>query len=166
MNKKTYLGIGIFLVVIVGLYWWQQQWQQAGLLRNKNSTPAGFVLDTSTIDLGVMRVDEERTGEFRFKNVSDAPITIGNFETSCNCTFGRVITSRIESPIFNMRMHMPPQDYNWRVDIQPGEEAIIQVIYKPAIMPVFGRVERSLFFKTTDPGMPEVELKVYAFVRQ
>ncbi|HCI05615.1 TPA: hypothetical protein DEX28_02600 [Patescibacteria group bacterium] len=155
--------IGLAAVLLGGLFYWQSK--ASPLPVNANNQQAQVVLDRFVVDLGEMKVDEVKTGEFILKNKGDGAVVLTNFETSCNCTYGRVVFGEAVSPTFNMRAHMAPGDFWWRQELNPGEEVKIQVIYKPSVMPVYGSVERSLLFKTSDPKMPSVELKVKAFVK-
>ena len=159
--KKNFIYWGAGILVLAGVIW-------LGVNATPNNTPAGpvsFSLDREKVDLGEMAVEDERTAEFILTNNGTTPLLLTQFETSCNCTFAKVFNEEKESPLFNMRAHMPNSDYYWQTDLAPSGQARIQVIYKPSLMPVYGPVERSLRFKTSDSNQPIVELSVKAFVK-
>lgn len=115
-------------------------------------------------DLGVMKADEERTGKFTLRNTGTKSIIISRLRTSCMCTFGELIAGDSVSPLVNMEMHNSPSVRKWRLELEPGQTASAKVIYRPALMPVQGPVERLLLFDTNDPSNPSVELTIRAFV--
>lgn len=115
-------------------------------------------------DLGAMKADEERTGEFTLRNTGTRPLTISRLRTSCMCTFGQITAGDKVSPLVNMEMNNPPSAKKWRLEIGPGETAYAKVVYRPVLMPVQGPVERSLLFETTDPLNPSAELTIKALV--
>jgi len=49
--------------------------------------------------------------------------------------------------------------------LAPKEKAQVEVIYKPYIMPVYGKVQRTAILKTNDPDKPELSFVVEAFVK-
>ncbi len=124
-----------------------------------------FSIDKQEIDLGQMKVTDEKTADFTLTNSGSSTLTVSQFETSCDCTFARVVIASTTSPEFNMRMHVAPDVFAWKADIAPGEQAKIQMIYKPSIMPVYGKVVRELHFRTSDPERSEVALKIIATVQ-
>jgi len=150
--------IGLVIVILVAGAWLIIKKPQQSTGQN-----IAFTIDKAAADLGRMSVNEEKTAEFQIKNTGASALMLTNFETSCDCTFAKIITSSSESPTFNMRMHTP-QAFLWKTSLQPNEEAKIQIIYKPSVMPVYGWVERYLTFKTSNPDQSEVKLKITAFV--
>jgi len=158
-STLVYLGIGI---LALGLLVWLGDAVKGG---SQLAGPASFSLDRISADLGEMEVKDEKTAEFILTNNGASSLLLTQFETSCNCTFAKVTVGDKESPVFNMKAHMPAGDYYWKTEIAPGAQAKIQVTYKPSLMPVYGSVERSLKFKTSDPNQPAVELTVKTFVK-
>lgn len=69
-----------------------------------------------------------------------------------------------KSPTFNMAMHNSPDATSWKGILEPGETAVVAVIYQPSLMPVEGSVTRNVKFATNDPQNPKVELGVHATV--
>lgn len=163
MKKIIIVCAVVGLAVLSGVYFVRFSPKTTQEQNNSNQA-VGLSLDQETVNFGQMTVSDEKTAKFVLKNTGQAPLTLKEFETSCDCTFGKVKTLSGESPEINMRMHSPAS-FAWRTTLNPGEEAEIYVTYKPAIMPAYGLVTRSLLFKTSDPQKPKVELKVIAVVK-
>ena len=162
MNKVIIVCAIVGLAVLSGIYFVRLSADTAS--PSSSNQDSEFSLDQETFNFGQMAVSDEKTARFVLKNTGQAPLTLKEFETSCNCTFARVRTPSSESPEINMRAHAL-QAFAWKATLNPGEEAEIFVTYKPSIMPVYGLVQRSLLFKTSDPEKPKVELKVIAVVK-
>lgn len=121
--------------------------------------PRLTTLGESLADLGTLEVSEERSATFKIKNEGQKPLQIHHGSTNCGCTFGRIKTGTNESPFFGMHSHQ-----NFLIEIQPQSEAEVEVIYRPYLMPVYGKVQRAVTLKTNDPEKPEVEFVVEAVV--
>ncbi len=163
MKKVIIVCAIIGLAVLSGVYFVRFSTKTAQEQNGSNQV-VGFSLDQEMVNFGQMVVSDEKTARFVLKNTGQAPLTLKEFETNCNCTFATVKTPSGESPEINMRAHAP-QAFAWKATLNPGEEAEIFVTYKPAVMPVYGMVQRSLLFKTSDPQKQKVELKVVAVVK-
>jgi len=116
-------------------------------------------ISTQLVDLGEMKVSDTKSADFIIKNVGNRPLQINNISTSCDCTFAEVTIGDSVSPRFTM--HQNPQ---WTGEIGSGQEAKVMAIYEPAIMPVKGKVERTIYLKTNDPQNPEITLAITAAV--
>lgn len=125
---------------------------------------ASMTIDKSSEDFGSMKGDEEREGVFTITNTSDSILRIWNIATSCDCTFATVTIGEETRGEFNMSMHMSADLKNWMGEVQPGQTAILRVIYRPKIMPVTGVVTRQVTFATNDPQNANVEVSVKANV--
>lgn len=110
-------------------------------------------------DLGKMKVSEDKSANFKIKNIGQKPLQLSNVSSSCNCTFGQVVIDGKESDVFGMH-----NVSDFAGEIPPGKEAIIKVIYRPSIMPVYGAVEREVYVSTNDPENPKLIFKVKATV--
>lgn len=162
MNKKFIIGVSLFLVLIISLFFGFNNFKSSGEPQN-NSLAKIEVLE-KIADLGTMKINEEKYYDFKIKNVGQDNLKIYQVGTSCNCTFAKIFINGQESPEFNMPMHNSISAMRWVGEILPGNEATVRLIYKPYIMPVFGNVERSVIFKTNDPSNPKVELMIKTFV--
>ena len=67
---------------------------------------------------------------FQFKNTGEEPITIGQMYTSCMCTNATLTMGGKEFGPYGMPGHgfVPKVNKN----IEPGEEAIVEVVFDPA----------------------------------
>lgn len=126
--------------------------------------PVGsYKLSSEKMDLGEMAVNDEKSADFTFRNTSKTKMSLGSFETSCNCTMASVKIGSTTSPMFNMKAHMSVSEANWSGELDPGETATINLMYKPALMPVYGPVERYATFKINNSK--EIRLTVSATVK-
>lgn len=112
------------------------------------------------VDLGKMKVSDEKSAEFTIKNTGTKPLQVSDMNSSCNCTFGQFIYQEKTSAEFGLHS---PSDYLG--DIAPNTEAKIKVIYRPSIMPVYGPVEREVYLSTNDPDKQKLVFQVKANVQ-
>lgn len=76
--------------------------------------------EKETVDFGTAKLNKPVTVEFKFTNVSDAPVIIENAQPSCGCT----------TP-------------DWtKAPVLPGKEGIIKATYNSAIL---GPVNKTVF---------------------
>jgi hypothetical protein len=54
---------------------------------------------------------------------------------------------------------------NYVGEVLPGQQAIVKVIYRPYVMPVYGVVEREVYVTTNDPENERLVFKVKAMVK-
>lgn len=162
-DTKMLLGaLGISVLIIVA----------AVVVFGDDKTPkretlgtASMIIDKTFENFGTMKADEERTAAFTITNTSaSSALRIWNVATSCDCTFATVIINGQETGEFNMAMHMSADLKNWIGEVPPGETALLNVIYRPKIMPVTGPVTRQVNFSTNDPKNETVEVSVKADV--
>jgi hypothetical protein len=165
-NKNLlYFGL-VFLIILLIFLFSRSLWSGNKTLNqnNESNSLARLELSEKFGDLGEMKVNEEKYYDFKIKNIGSENLKIYQIGTSCNCTFAKLLTNGEESPEFNMPMHNSIALMRWSKEIPSGGEAILRVIYRPSIMPVFGQVERSVVFKTNDPQNQKVEVGIRAFV--
>ena len=116
-------------------------------------------LQEKSFDFGKIKLSDIVKHEFKIKNTGKNPLIIKDIMTSCHCTSAILkISGKADSPEFGMHMN------SWKGEILSEREAVIQVIYKPADMPVSGRVSRVVTFQTNDPGSKEIQLEIIANV--
>ena len=115
---------------------------------------------TTFSDLGKMKVSDDKSANFKIKNIGQKPLQLSNISSSCNCTFGQVIINGKESDVFGMH-----NVSDFAGEVFPGKEAIIKVTYRPSIMPVYGVIEREVYVSTNDPENPKLIFKVKANVK-
>lgn len=161
MNRRfIWFGVGILVIIIVVAVSW-------GLLKS-SLTEAGFRSDDpnrpqveisqTEFDLGPMKQSDEKTVEARVKNSGGSALQVSDLSTSCDCTFAQMDFGTRQSP--ELSMHSG----HWHDEIPAGGQATLKMTYKPAVMPVTGKVERTVFFKTNDPAQPNVEITLTAEV--
>lgn len=179
LNKNTILLKFLFLLIIGGsALFFLLSWSQNKAVKVPVNSQAKIEIPVVRADLGQMKVQEEKYAEFKIKNIGSSPLKIYRVFTSCMCTFAKIFLKNpnsysefsgfnwVWSPAFSMQMHNSAEALRWQGEIQSQETAIVRVIYKPALMPVYGPVERSVVFSTNDPKNQQVELIVKAFVQQ
>lgn len=132
--------------------------------KRSNLGTASLSLDQTNVDLGDMKLDEERAATFTITNTSSSALRLWNVATSCDCTFATVTIGNQEIGEFNMTMHMPANLKNWLGEVPAGQKALLKVIYRPNVMPITGPVTRQVTFSTNDPKSPEIEVTVKANV--
>ncbi len=126
---------------------------------------ASMSIDKKEVDLGAMKVTDEGSATFTIANTSqDSALRIWGIATSCDCTFANVTIAGTKTGEFNMSMHMSSTLKNWIGEVPAGQKAILEVIYRPKVMPVSGPVTRQVNFSTNDPKNPDVEVSVKANV--
>lgn len=111
-------------------------------------------------DLGQMTVSDIKTADFIIKNSGSKPLQISDVSTSCDCTYAEITIGGATSPRFSMHTTS-----SWQGEIEPGSQAKVTAIYEPAIMPVQGKVERTVHIKTNDPQKPDITLTLSADVK-
>ncbi|KKQ23453.1 MAG: hypothetical protein US40_C0015G0015 [Candidatus Roizmanbacteria bacterium GW2011_GWC2_37_13] len=110
-------------------------------------------------DLGKMKVSDEKSAEFIIKNIGQKPLQMSRVNSSCNCTFGQVVIDGKESELYGMH-----NVSNFAGEVLPGKTAMIKVIYRPFIMPVYGIIDREVYVETNDPENQKLIFKVKANV--
>lgn len=111
-------------------------------------------------DFGQIKVSDVKEQDFTLKNIGNKPLQILNINSSCNCTFGQVIYKGLKTKEYGMHAQS-----GYVTDIAPGDSASIRVTYKPAIMPVYGAVEREVYVTTNDPENAKLIFSIKATVK-
>lgn len=159
MSLKVIVG---FIAVSVGLLL-----AMTLLLSSTSNANTSQATETSAIatvssyssDFGAMKVSDVRSAEFTIKNMGQEALQISNMSSSCGCTKGQFIYKGKTSSEFGMHA-----ESGYLGAIAPGEEAQVKVTYRPAEMPVYGPVERTVSVETNDPNQPKLTFKVTARV--
>ncbi len=111
-------------------------------------------------DLGEISVSDVKQADFPLKNIGSQPLQVLNINSSCNCTFGQVIYKDLTTKEYGMHAQS-----GYVTEIAPGETATVRVTYKPALMPVYGSVEREVYLTTNDPDRQKIVFGVKAKVK-
>ncbi|MCR4278053.1 MAG: DUF1573 domain-containing protein [Candidatus Berkelbacteria bacterium] len=162
MSKFVLSVIGLSLVAILAIYFVGSKGSEENTV-STNSLIGTYELSSEKMNLGEMTVDDKKTANFTFRNTSSEKMNLSRFETSCNCTMTEVKINGETSPMFNMPAHMSSAERAWNHDLAPGETAEIGVTYEPALMPVYGPIERYSTFKINNSK--EIRLTVSANVK-
>ncbi len=146
-TKAIVISIIIFLAAITGVSFL--------LTAGQKPTP------DNTYDFGEIKVSDTKEKEFVLKNTGSKPLQILNINSSCGCTAGKIIYNNSETKEYGMHAQS-----GYLMDIAPGTEAKVKVIYRPFQMPVYGAVEREVYVTTNDPQREKLIFAVKAYVRQ
>ena len=165
MSKVLIIGLIIFsLVAIIGSYFILVSGQkpQVQIISYSVSDEERPKVEAKTTfsDLGTMKVSEDRSANFKIKNIGLKPLQLSNVSSSCNCTFGQIVIEGKESEVFGMH-----NVSDFAGEVPPGKEVIIKATYRPSIMPVYGVVGREVYVSTNDPENPKLVFKVKANVK-
>jgi len=156
------LGIIIFLfVVLIGgvIFAYKAGGKPIQIYSAQNQDHPQVELSSEFADLGEMSISDVKSADFTIKNIGNKSLQINNISTSCDCTFAQVTIGNKVSPKF-----MTQQDSQWTGEIQSGQEAKVTATYEPALKPVKGKVERTVYVKTNDPQKSDITLTITAIV--
>lgn len=157
-------GFTVLALVLIGFVALGEQKLAQGVgrvtqYRSEESEKPIASFETVTKDLGTMKVSEEKSESFPVKNTGTKPLSLFNISSSCGCTFGQITINGVKSP--ESAMH---SKNSWVGTLNPGEEGIVSVIYRPSIMPVKGDVTRTVYVETNDPANTKLSFNVKAFI--
>lgn len=163
---RTFIFICLALLIGGGIVW---GFVASGKSNQKIATysisdpaaPKAEVKETA-FDFGSITVSDTPSHSFEIKNSGKNPLVISDIMTSCHCTSAKLkISGQPDSPEFGM---MEGQN-NWQASLDSGQSAQLEVIYKPAVMPVKGQVSRVVTFNTNDPQNKTMQLQISANVQ-
>ncbi|OGG03836.1 hypothetical protein A2W14_04815 [Candidatus Gottesmanbacteria bacterium RBG_16_37_8] len=143
-------GLTVLALILIGFFSVQEQKQKkvanvATYVATDQEKPKAVTTGFFS-DLGKMKVNEEKGAKFTIENSGSKPLQVFNITSSCGCTVGKVTIGGKTSPEFSM-----DSKSNWTGEIQPGQNAAVEVIYRPFVMPVKGEVTRDVYVSTNDP---------------
>lgn len=163
-TRSIVVSVAIFLVAIIGVSFLLTAWQKpppASITYTASSSERPVAENPGSLfDFGEIKVSDTKEKEFILKNTGNKPLQILNINSSCGCTAGKVIYNGSETKEFGMHAQS-----GYLMDIAPGTEAKIRVIYRPFQMPVYGTVEREVYVTTNDPQKEKLVFGVKAYVR-
>ena len=114
-------------------------------------------LPENFVDTGISRLKDTITRDFVVKNVGEKTLQLRNINSSCGCTSAKIISGDQETKEYGMSKRSLEV-----VDIAPGAEATIRVIYRPFTMPVYGVIIREVYIDTNDPDFSKIILRMKA----
>lgn len=164
MNNKAVIMVGLASIMIIfGAYYIVSKEAKTNVEAKTYSLEDASrpKVETSETfqDMGKIKVSDAKTASFTVKNVGQEPLQLLDITTSCGCTVGQVRYQGDKSREFGMH---DGGDYDQ--EIMPGTEAIVDVIYRPYVMPVYGEVGREVYVSTNDPENPKLVFQVKAYV--
>lgn len=133
MNKSNIVGFAVAVLVLAGIIWIAQTKKQD----NANVAPivsgSGGLLtaEENNFDFGSISMAAGNVKHsFKIKNAGAAAATIGKMYTSCMCTTATLEARGEKFGPYGMPGHGFIPKLNKTVD--PGEEAIVEVVFDPA----------------------------------
>lgn len=157
MEKKIILWVlGISAALVFGSYFVANQTRS----ETGQGEKSALSVEKTSVDLGMMKVSEQKSYDFMVKNVGNKPLQLSEIISSCGCTVGQVIYEGKTSEEFGMHSKSGSV-----FEVAPQKQATVRVIYRPYVMPVAGYVEREVYVTTNDPKNPKLTFKVTAVVR-
>lgn len=158
MSAKAIIGYLISLAIVIGLIIWlgSRGAASSSFSANDPDRPVATAAETA-FDFGNMTNNEIRTKVFTIRNTGKSDLSLTRVSTSCDCTYAYITANGEKSERFTMH-----GTSNWSANVKPNEEAQVEIIYEPAIMPVHGPVTRMVTVVTNDPVTPEVMFSVSA----
>lgn len=157
------LGIIIFTIVAITGVFIAFSLTEGKSIKQYSSSDAvrpQIEISEGNIDLGEIDVKDVAIRGIIIKNAGQAPLIVSDTFTSCDCTSAKWKINGVESKLFSMS-----EDKTWRGELQPNSEAILTIIYEPKIMPVKGKVDRTISFSTNDPFKSVVKIELTAEVK-
>ncbi len=129
---KTILGLSLGILVLAGLAWWMsslpKESQQANLAQGFQGSLSSQEL---TFDFGQVSMAKGKVShEFKIKNEGQGPAKIERIYTSCMCTEATLLKDGKEWGPYGMPGHGFVPKVNQIMN--PGQEAIIKVVFDPA----------------------------------
>ncbi len=165
MNVRTIvIFFAVMLAIVVGLSFLVTSKQpiqpQAANYSSQNSDRPRVETSDNFSDAGEIKVSDVIIRDFPIKNTGNKPVQLLNINSSCGCTSGKIIYKDFQSKEFGMHVQS-----GFVTEIAPGDIATMRLTYRPATMPVYGLVERSVYLSTNDPDNPKLTFSLKAIVR-
>lgn len=163
MNKNI-IGISIAIIVLGGIIWFARP-----NARSDTPSPSASSNGTLTVeeannyDFGTISMAAGKVKHsFKIKNASAEPVVIKTMYTSCMCTTATLLKGDKQFGPYGMPSHGFISKIN--ETINPGEEAMVEVVFDPAAHgPAgVGRIQRAVAIEN-NAGEP-VELFFDAMV--
>ena len=163
-TKSLIIGFVIFISVIVGLSVFLTIGQKPppqtdAYTTSQKDRPVAETPD-SLFDFGEIKVSDVKEWDFVLKNAGTKPLQVLNINSSCGCTAGKIIYNNTETKEYGMHAQS-----GYLMEISPGTQAIVRVIYRPFQMPVYGAVEREVYVTTDDPQRNKLVFAIKANVK-
>ena len=150
----------VFLIVIMVIKFGGGDKKVAGYSVGDPNAPKVEIIEKK-FDFGKIALNDVAKHEFKIKNTGKNPLIITGIMTSCHCTSAILkVPGKTDSPEFGMHI-----EGNWQGEIDLRSEAVLEVIYTPAKMPIKGVISRVVTLSTNDPSTKEVQIEIVAEVQ-
>ncbi len=155
-KRDRYFKYGfVSLVLILGYYMLSGDEGKASSSPVISIEPKEYNFDDVSLRGGVVNT------VMTIKNTGGSALVINDMETSCGCTSATVEKGGIEGPEFGMKGH-GPSPVGWSETLQPGETALLNIYYDPAVHPELrGAVTRAIALYSNDPTSPVKEVRIH-----
>lgn len=165
--NKTIIGIAVTILVAVGIVWIARPGPEnsnGASARSAISSGGTLIVEESdNYDFGSISMAAGKVKHaFKIKNNGDEAVTVNKIYTSCMCTTALLTTGSKQFGPYGMPGHGFIPGINQ--DINPNEEATVEVIFDPAAHgPAgVGRIQRIVTVEN-NAGQP-IELQFAALV--
>lgn len=166
MNKSNIVGFAVAVLVLAGIIWIAQTNTQnsADTASVSSGNDGSLTAEEMDFDFGSISMAAGNVKHsFKIKNAGAVAATIGKMYTSCMCTTAILEVNGEKFGPYGMPGHgfIPKIEQT----INPGEEAIVEVVFDPAAHgPAgVGRIERMVVIEQ-DGGRQPLELGFTATV--
>lgn len=165
MNRFAWIVLGLVTVGLLGgIVWYAGRTgmtSSAAQYSAEDSARPVAVVEPASFNLGTINAVDEQTKTVTLRNAGLSPLAVTEVTTSCDCTFATIaLPDGTSSPEFTMHGRS-----SWSGELAPGESATVTVTYRPAVMPVTGRVTRGVNIRTNDPVTPVSTISFEATVQ-
>lgn len=160
-TKAIILYIAGLIGIVAVIVWLGAGTSTAPVMGTNDPNRPIASVEKSDFDFGMMRNEDIRTADFTISNTGASDLVLQGVSTSCDCTYAYITVGGEKSPRFIMH-----DKSSWRGVVPPGQSAEVEVVYEPAIMPVFGPVSRMVTVTTNDPNQQSVQFTVIANVER
>lgn len=146
---KNFVLILFFVLIIIGFVGFARS---LGNSPQVNARPQAILDEGGTMyDFGTISMKNGNVSyEYKIRNTESEPIVIEKISTSCMCTTAKLIKGSTTYGPFGMAGHGMIPKIN--AELEPNEEAIIEVVFDPAAHgPAgIGRVNRTIFVENSE----------------
>jgi len=161
--NKTVISIIVTIVIAGGIVWIARPDSQSSVFPPPTSSGILVVEETDNHDFGTISMAAGKVmHQFKIKNTGTEAVAINEMYTSCMCTVASLMMGERRFGPYGMPGHgsIPKLNQN----INPNEEAVIEVIFDPAAHgPAgVGQIQRAVIIENS-AGEP-VELQFTAVV--
>lgn len=128
----------------------------------ESSSTAKVTTSETTYDWGTVNMENGKVEKiFPIKNDGQDTLKLFNVTTSCACTTAQLVLSDQASPLFGMHTKS-----SYVLDVLPGQEAELKVIFDPAFHGPngVGPISRTITVETNDAAQKQLTFTANALV--